>query len=71
MSEVRTNPRYASVCLLDVRQVAELLGLSERSVWRMAACDELPRPVRIGARLQRWRLTDLERWLAKRRGSTS
>ena len=45
--------------LLDVREVAEILGIAVRSVWRLSATGELPPPVRIGARIVRWRLTDI------------
>ena len=46
-----------------VTQVAEALHLSERSVWRMAATGQLPRPIRIG-RAVRWSAASLRRWLA-------
>ena len=40
--------------LLTVAQVAAMLRLSERSVWRMTSTGELPRPLRFG-RAVRWR----------------
>ena len=49
--------------LLDVRQVAEILGIAVRTVWRLSAAGELPPPVRIGVRIVRWRLSDIEQYL--------
>jgi len=53
--------------LLTVREVGQLLGISPRTVWRLAAQAEVglgdfPRPIRIG-RLRRWRLADLRRFI--------
>lgn len=39
--------------LLDVRQVSHLLGLGERTVWRLSSKGELPPPVSLG-RAKRW-----------------
>jgi excisionase family DNA binding protein len=47
--------------LLDARQVGELLGVSAKSVLRLAAAGELP-VVRIG-RQYRFRPSSLEEWL--------
>jgi len=44
---------------LTVKQVAELLGLHPRSVWRMSADGTLPKPIRIGTKAVRWRFSDL------------
>jgi excisionase family DNA binding protein len=39
--------------LLSVDQVARMLGISGRSVWRMLSSGELPSPIKIGG-LTRW-----------------
>jgi predicted DNA-binding transcriptional regulator AlpA len=57
------DPRLAQVQLLNVREVAELFGFHVRTVWRMAAAGELPRPIRVGSKAQRWRLRDLETFI--------
>jgi len=49
----------ADVTLLTVRQVAELLGVHVRSVWRLSLTGELPAPIRLSGRVIRWRLADL------------
>lgn len=54
--------------LLTVGEVAELLRLSQRSVWRFAAhaaagLERFPVPITIGPRLRRWRALDVAEYL--------
>jgi len=49
--------------LIDVKAVAGLLGLSDRSTWKLAYAGKLPAPVRLG-RTVRWRLSDVQRFIA-------
>jgi excisionase family DNA binding protein len=48
--------------LIDVQQVAELLGCSARHVYRLADRGGMPRPVRLGA-LVRWNRSAVEEWI--------
>lgn len=48
------------VTLLTARQVADLLGVHVRSVWRMSQAGQIPRPIRLAERVVRWRLADLQ-----------
>ena len=57
-----------SVTLLDVQRVAKCLGLSSRTVWRLSSLAEagrgvFPKPVRLGPKLVRWRLHDIQTYL--------
>ena len=59
--------------LLTVRQVAALLGIHTRSVWRLAALakagrGDFPPPLRIGPKTVRWRLADVQAYLANLAG---
>jgi excisionase family DNA binding protein len=47
---------------LTAVQVAQVLGVSRATVWRMHASGRLPSPVRFG-RVVRWRQDELEAWL--------
>ena len=49
--------------LLTVREVAELLKISARQVWKLAASGRLPGPMRLG-RSVRWRADDLAAFIA-------
>ena len=54
--------------LLTAREVAAVLGIHVRTVWRLSAMAEMgegdfPRPVRIAKKTIRWRRQDLERYI--------
>lgn len=49
--------------LLDVRQVAALLGCSARHVYRLSDAGRMPSPVHLGA-LVRWNRADVQHWIA-------
>ena len=59
----------ADMRLLDVRQLAETLNMHARSIWRLVALAEagqgnFPKPLRIGPKTLRWRLSDVHAYLA-------
>ena len=51
--------------MMTVKQVAEALGVSERSVWRWSSDGTLPPGIRIGASV-RWPERSIREWLARR-----
>ncbi|QDU23583.1 helix-turn-helix transcriptional regulator [Urbifossiella limnaea] len=57
-----TTPLPDPVALLSVDDVAALLGVSPRTVWRLRDGGHLPPPVRVGS-LVRWRRATLLMWL--------
>lgn len=65
-----TVERSSGSCqLLTVKQLAAMLGIHERSVWRLSALAEaghrgFPKALRIGPKTVRWRLADVEAYLA-------
>jgi predicted DNA-binding transcriptional regulator AlpA len=48
--------------MINVRELATILDISTRSVWRLAARGELPQPIRFGRNV-RWRFGDIESWI--------
>jgi len=65
----KTTTLLEGVQLLDVRQLATTLGMHPRSIWRLAALAEagkgnFPMPLRIAPKTVRWRLRDVEAYLA-------
>jgi len=61
----RTDNSTPNITLLTAREVADLLGVHVRSVWRLAQAGEIPAPIRISERVVRWRLADLEAHLQR------
>jgi predicted DNA-binding transcriptional regulator AlpA len=51
--------------LLRLRQVARILTISPRSVWRLVAIGELPAPVRVSPRERRWLGKDIKDYRAR------
>ena len=48
--------------LLKVEEIASRLGVSRRTVYRLADVGQLPAPIRLGGMI-RWRASEIERWL--------
>ena len=48
---------------IDAKQLAEVLGLSVRTVRRLDSSGKLPRPLRIGGAV-RWSLEEIAAWMA-------
>lgn len=48
--------------LIPPCEVAHLLGISVRTLWRLLAAGEVPEPVRL-RKAVRWRRSDIEAWL--------
>jgi len=49
--------------LLDAKTFGRWLSLSKRQIFRLNSCGKIPASVKIGGAV-RWRLSDLERWIA-------
>lgn len=48
--------------LITVRQLAEMLATSVRSVWRYRSAGRLPKEVIVGSSV-RWRMSDIQLWI--------
>jgi excisionase family DNA binding protein len=51
--------------MIGCGDVAGILGVSRRTVWRLVSSHEIPEPLRFG-RSVRWRVADIERWIEER-----
>lgn len=58
--ETRTTEAAA---LLDVRQVAALMGVCPRTIYRLADSGAMPRPVHLGSAIVRWSRSSLDQWI--------
>jgi excisionase family DNA binding protein len=52
------NKTHVMPCLVDVKDAARMLAVSERTIWRLVELGQLPAPLHVG-RAARWRVTDL------------
>jgi predicted DNA-binding transcriptional regulator AlpA len=55
---------------ISVKQVAARYGIDTATVWRWCKADAFPQPIRLGLRVTRWAIADLEAHDAKKIGST-
>jgi predicted DNA-binding transcriptional regulator AlpA len=51
--------------LLTVRDVAAMLKIHPRTVWRMSATGEIPAPLALAPKTIRWQLRAIEAHIAK------
>lgn len=49
--------------LLSADELAAMLSISKRSLWRLRSAGQLPRPVQLGGST-RWRRIEVEEWVA-------
>ena len=61
--EAKSRPETAST-LLTAREIAMLLNVSERHVWRMRSCGKLPEPIKVG-RAARWTWKSISEFIQK------
>jgi excisionase family DNA binding protein len=68
VSDDRLNQSPASGAheslLLTADEVAQLLGISTRTLWRLCSAGRCPPPLRIGGNT-RWRRAEVECWVAE------
>jgi excisionase family DNA binding protein len=50
--------------LITATQFAELLNVSERTLYRLKSTNSLPEPIHLGGSV-RWRLAEIRRWIEK------
>ncbi len=49
---------------IDIKAVALLLGVSRSTCRRMWYEDKIPKPIRLGRRSIRWRVSDIHQFIA-------
>ena len=63
---VTSNDSKASIpCeLITAVQLADLLSISERTLYRLKSTGQLPKPISLGGSV-RWRLAEVRSWIAE------
>jgi excisionase family DNA binding protein len=54
--------RLPAVELVNARELAKLLAVSERTLYRLKSTGELPPPIVLGGSV-RWRLSEIRQWI--------
>ena len=49
--------------LLPVEVAAEILGVGRTTFLELVAAGQAPKPVRLSAKIVRWKLSDLQAWV--------
>lgn len=57
-----TRPNDDDIRLIDAHQIANMLSLSKRTVYRLVDRNDLPPPFRVGG-VVRWRYADIRAWI--------
>ena len=52
--------------ILRPRELADRIGLSLATLWRLRRRGDLPEPIRLSPGCVGWRSSDIERWLERR-----
>jgi predicted DNA-binding transcriptional regulator AlpA len=52
-----------SIALITAADVAAMLKVSVRTLWRLRSAGQIPEPVRLGGAV-RWRLDEIKKWIA-------
>lgn len=48
--------------LIEVTELAKMLGISPRTIWRLKDAGKVPKPISIGSRV-RWRKDEITEWI--------
>ena len=48
--------------LITIDELASMLGMSKRTVWRLLSAGQIPEPIRLGG-CTRWRLDLVRQWI--------
>lgn len=57
-----TNTHIPSSSLLKAADVAKMLSISQRTLWRLVSAGKFAHPIHVGGST-RWRRVDIEEWI--------
>jgi len=63
MTHTSTTPQTGPA-LISATELAELLQISTRTLWRLRSAGKLIRPIRLGGST-RWSLDEVQTWIAE------
>jgi len=62
MNDERTPKPMTDPLLIKAPEVAKMVSISTRTLWRLVSTGRFPAPVHVGGST-RWRLSDVEQWI--------
>lgn len=62
MQHNRTVSSVDEPLLITAAELADMMRISLRSLWRMRSVGQLPQPIRLGGTV-RWRLAEVKEWI--------
>lgn len=64
-SRIRSNDTKSTMLreLITANQLADMLSISERTLYRLKSIGQLPEPIVLGGSV-RWRLAEVREWIA-------
>ncbi len=58
------NAPNVQPALITVAELAQMMQVSVRTLWRLLSAGQIPAPIRIGGNT-RWRVEEINRWIAE------
>ena len=62
MSKKKENSGTSQVLVLNAKELALVLGISSRQVWRLNVMGKLPKPIRLEGSV-RWKISEIVDWI--------
>jgi len=62
MSKKKKISKTRQVLTITAKELALVLGISPRQVWRLNAMGKLPKPIRLGGSV-RWKISEIADWI--------
>jgi excisionase family DNA binding protein len=59
-----SSPAAEEPLLINAEELARLINVSKRTLWRLRSAGDLPAPVRLGSTV-RWRLDEIRAWIGQ------
>ena len=63
MSQETASSRTTAPALISASELAELLQISTRTLWRLRSAGKLIEPIKLGGST-RWRLDEVQAWIS-------
>jgi predicted DNA-binding transcriptional regulator AlpA len=64
MSNIVVDGLSSEPLLITAGELANLLHISVRSLWRLRSAQVIPEPVRLGGTTVRWRYDEVREWIS-------